>query len=81
MTGAEFCDGLVPPFSSLSPRGAKDSRWRGKPTAAVYDAEGRKVCVVPAFPERANANARRLAERLADALNRLCRPSGGTEAR
>lgn len=68
---------LIPPFSSLSPKGGGDSRWRGKPTSAVYDAEGRKVCVVPALPERAKANAVRLAERLAEVLNQFVGTSDG----
>lgn len=56
------------PFTTICP--SCNSHWGGKRTCTVYDIGGmRKVCVVPAFPERTRDEALGLAYVISDILN------------
>lgn len=56
------------PFTTICP--SHRSHWSGKRTCTVYDVESmKKVCYVPAFPERTRDEALGLAVVIADILN------------
>lgn len=62
---------MKPPFSTICP--SCKSHWSGKRTGYVYDADGKKVCYVIAFPARERDEQLRLAEEIAAILNRSCK--------
>jgi hypothetical protein len=45
------------------------SSWYGKATAGIYDRDGVKIAIVPAYPHRTKKEARQLAHKLAQILN------------
>lgn len=55
------------PYHTVCPK--PGSQWYGKPTAGIYDRDGVKVAVVPAYPHRTKEEARQLAHKLAQILN------------
>lgn len=54
-------------FHTVCPKSG--SPWYGKATAGIYNRDGVKVAVVPAYPYRSKREARELAKKLAQALN------------
>ena len=62
--GGQFMSGY---FHTVCPK--PGSPWYGKTTAGIYDRDGVKVAVVPAYPHRTKEEARQLAHKLAQTLN------------
>lgn len=59
---------LSGPFTTVCP--SCNCHWGGKRTCTVYDVNSmRKVCYIPAFPERTREEALGLAVVIADILN------------
>ena len=54
-------------FHTVCPK--PGSPWYGKATAGIYNRDGVKVAVVPAYPYRSKREARELAKKLAQTLN------------
>lgn len=55
------------PYHTICPK--PGSPWYGKATAGIYDRDGVKVAVVPAYPYRTPSEAKKLAYKLAQILN------------
>ena len=54
-------------FHTVCPK--PGSPWYGKETAGIYDRNGVKVAIVPAYPHRTKQEAKQLAKKLAQILN------------
>lgn len=62
-------------FSTICKRSG--SSWYGKRTAGIYDTNGAKVAIIPAFPYRTLDEAKRLSEKIASILNGRNNCNGG----
>ena len=45
---------MIGPYHTICPK--PGSPWYGKPTAGIYDRDGVKIAIIPAYPHRTKPN-------------------------